>query len=169
MTTINSEWHDPTDPVVFLKKHKLQIRMKAAGHRGMDVDDYRQEVALTIVEKAHKFDSSRGSFAAYIFGSLEKRLLRMMDDALYSSVSLDADNLVGKLLNQQIESIAADTPISNSSDDFQPHSPLPGAGTLLQIADAISGSSANEYASKIGLSKRTVNLKLANAKSTATY
>lgn len=163
------ELQDSTDALTFILKHKTQIRQKANLHSWFDFNDYQNEVVVTILEKAHKFDPSLGSFSRFVFGHVEKRLRRVSDDALSRGFSIDDDSERGQFFRTQAESVVEDDSSNGELCVNQRSEMVPGAADLATIADAISGSSAAEWALHMGISKRAVNFKLARAKAQAKY
>lgn len=160
---------DTTDVLGFLSIHEVQIRQKTACYSWFELKDYQNEVVVTILEKGHKFDPSRGSFARFVFGHVEKRLRRATDDALSHGYSMDDDSDRGQLFRAQTESVVAVDSTDGALYANQGIEMVPGAADLVAIANVISGFSAAEWALHMGISKRAVNLKLARAKAQAKH
>lgn len=162
-----SEPRGATDILNFILIHKIQFRQKASRHAWIDFYDYQNEVVLVILEKEHKFDPSRGSFAGFVFGHVEKRLRRYKDDALSRSSSMDDDSDRGVFFRSHAESMFAVDLSTKEICAYQTTEVVPGAGDLASIADAISGMNASEIGLRMGIGKRAVNMKLARAKADA--
>jgi hypothetical protein len=143
--------------VDFISDHEKQIRSKAAA-LCMDWQDYRQEIALFILERGHRYDPQRGSLAAFVFGHVDKRLSSRKSDALYHAQSIDGDSSHNISARYAVESlIVEDGCPSNRAIDQAVQGTVPGAANLLAIADTVSGMSAREIARKSKRTKRRVN------------
>lgn len=128
--------------VTFPDAHQSQIRSKAA-KLAMDPDDVAQEARLIILEKGNVFDPARGSFCAFVFGHLEKRMLRQLGAHRFA-ISLDSDNIGGQEIRESVESL----PSGPEDDDGrgQIETAAPGAAKILSIAAFASGKSAADLA-----------------------
>lgn len=143
--------------LTFLTEHKSQIERKAIKF-GLDPDDFAQDVALFILEHGPRHDSSRASFAAFVFGSLEKKVKRKTVNVLRFAQSIDQDFCYSINARCAVESVIAENacPADRSNDQTVQNS-VPGAANLLAIADVVSGMSAREIAKRSKRSKRRVN------------
>jgi DNA-directed RNA polymerase specialized sigma24 family protein len=141
----------------FIPKNKGQIKKKAAA-LGVDWQDYSQEIALFILERSEHFDARLGSFTAFVFGHVDKRLNRQKNDALYRAQSIDGDCCQSISARHAVESLTAEDAGSEDSAVGQiVRNMAPGATTLLAVADVISGLSAQDVARKCKRTKRRVN------------
>jgi hypothetical protein len=136
----------------FPKVHAAQIKVKAAKY-AEPPDDISQEVSVIILEKGSEFDPAIGSFCQFIFGHLEKRMLRQLGAHTFA-VSLDRDDILGGDTRILVENLAApadhdDTPVAINID-------TPGVAKILSTANYASGKSTSDLARLLGVTPRRV-------------
>lgn len=149
--------HDVYDPLDFISAHHHQIKQKASAWH-IDWEDYAQEIALLIIERKDAFDPRRGSFQAFVFGHVEKKLGRCRSDALFCARSIDEESDRGENARRAAEAISSkDENILTDSSSMAIGDQVPGAADLLSISESITGMSAMEIAGKLNLSKRRIN------------
>lgn len=132
--------------ITFPEKYRSQIRSKAAKW-AMDPDDIGQDTRVIILEKGTLFDPARGSFCAFVFGHLEKRMLRQLGAHRFAT-SLDSDNISGQEMREFVESLPT-VPEDNDLEG-QIRTAVPGAAKILSIAGFASGKSAADLAPHLG-------------------
>lgn len=151
--------------LVFVSTHSGQIVRKAKA-LGIEVEDFRQEVLLFILEQGHKHDPARGSFVAFVLGSVEKIVRSQETGAHRYALSLDADDASGELLRARLEGVTISSDDEDSHTQSSP-SVVPGAANLANIAEVVSGMSAREIASTRRITRRRVNQMLKRARDEA--
>lgn len=140
--------------LIFVSAHSGQIVRKARV-LGVEVEDFRQEVLLFILEQGHKYDPARGSFVAFVLGSVERIVRSQVIGGHRYALSLDADDASGEVLRtglEAMETVIDEDPYAQSSS-----TQVPGAANLVKIAELISGMSASEIASARKITKRRIN------------
>lgn len=158
MAALNSQY----SAAGFIFKNKCQIRGKAQ-KLGIENEDANQDFALFILENGHKYDPTRGSFDAFVFGNMEKIMRRQTTDVLRYASSLDDQDDAGALLREQEVALIEE-------ESCQPKSIFsnsPEAAVLLALADFISGKSISDISAIWGVTKRRVNQILKRARDDA--
>ena len=149
---------------IFITKNASQIRRKTY-KLGIEIEDAKQDFALFILENAHKYDPARGSFEAFVFGSMEKIMRRQTTDALLFASSLDDQDDAEAFLSKHLVGASI---WEDDSSQLQPtFSNIPAATALLTLAESISGKSSSELSAIWGVTKRRVNQILKRARDDA--
>ncbi|MDP3844298.1 MAG: hypothetical protein Q8Q81_17320 [Oxalobacteraceae bacterium] len=149
---------------IFITKNASQIRRKSY-KLGIEFEDAKQNFALFILENAHKYDPARGSFEAFVFGSMEKIMRRQTTDALLFASSIEDQGDAETFLS---EHLASESLWEDHLNQLQPTFPnIPGVTALLTLAESISGKSSSELSAIWGVTKRRVNQILKRARDDA--
>ncbi len=138
---------------LFIFENRKQINQKA-NKFGCDVSDVFQEVCLIFIEKYSSFNSDRGSLKSFVFGNLEKVLMRQTIGPLRFAISIDDDSEQSKNILAEIEyNLIYD---ENNFDTENIKYMVPGGDCLKSISDEINGRSVKELASEFGLTPRRI-------------
>ncbi len=152
----NAGYFFPTkqqDPIlIFIFENRKQIQQKA-NKFNCDFADTCQDVCLIFLENISKFDSTRGTLKAFIFGHLEKMLRRQAIGPLRFALSLDDDD--GERIQNVRERM--ESKFTDDNNDENIRVAVPGANGLKAIAEAINARSARELGNDLGLTKRRIN------------
>lgn len=136
----------------FPQEHAAQITVKAAKY-AEPREDTSQEVISIILEKGPEFDPAIGTFCQFIFGHLEKKMLRQLGAHTFA-VSLDSDDILGGDTRTLIENLAAP---ADHDDELAPiNFDKPGIAKLLSTADFVNGKSTSDIARLLGVTPRRV-------------
>ncbi|OFJ48767.1 hypothetical protein BA896_007420 [Janthinobacterium lividum] len=137
--------------ITFPWGHTAQVKMKAAKH-GVAPDDIIQEGREIILEKAPVFDPAKGTLCQFVFGHLEKRMLRQLGAHTFA-VSIDSDEHFGDSTRSSIANLE---PPAVYDNDFPPPSDQSKISKALSIASFVSGKSTADLARALGVTPRRV-------------
>ncbi|MGK5024875.1 hypothetical protein [Janthinobacterium sp. RB2R34] len=135
-------------------EHAAQVKIKAAKY-GVEPDDIIQEGREIILEKAKAFDPAKGTLCQFVFGQLEKRMLRQLGAHTFA-VSIDSNEHIGESTHSVIANLVAPAVYDDDDDYFPPPSDQSKISKALSIASFVSGKSTADLARALGVTPRRV-------------
>jgi len=140
---------------IYGKNSENQFRIKASKF-GFPVEDVVQIACLVYMEKKDAHDAKKGELAPFLWGHLNKTLLRTSLSQLNFAKSLDDGSEFSQSLLKELDNTPA------NEEQIDPVAENPGITEndvlreCLEFANRISGKSIVQFAAETGKHKRTI-------------